>query len=166
MLLLIGLQKSITHPWPRIATCNACRFWKGIGESIHVILVCLDPIIFPCCVCKENTRAPSNTPVVVVLGVVDRPRRWYRNWSSPWGAPMIKCHADSLRGGFQIGGCARLPLRECVPAGCPEPYLYDRFTSGSEVGWGWAARVGSLRPLSRIRRFDFLYGSTKRVQTP
>src|SRR6516165_2971051 len=71
MLPLIGLQKSITHPWPRIATCNACRFGKGIGESIHVILVCLDPIIFPCCVCKENTRAPSNTPVVAVLGAAD-----------------------------------------------------------------------------------------------
>jgi hypothetical protein len=56
-------------------TCNAGRFGKGIGESIHVILVCSDPIIFPCCVCKENTRAPSNTPVVVVLGVADPPRR-------------------------------------------------------------------------------------------
>ena len=52
--------------------CNAGRFGKGIGESIHVILVCLDPIIFPCCVCKENTRAPSNTPVVV-LGAADPP---------------------------------------------------------------------------------------------
>src|SRR5262249_27063013 len=49
--------------------CNPGRFGNGIGESIHVILVCLDPIIFPCCVCKENTRGPSNTPVLVVLGV-------------------------------------------------------------------------------------------------
>jgi hypothetical protein len=56
-------------------TSNAGRFGKGIGESIHVILVCLDPIIFPCCVGKENTREPSNTPVVVVLGVADPPRR-------------------------------------------------------------------------------------------
>jgi hypothetical protein len=40
-----------------------------------VILVCLDPIIFPCRVCKENTRGPRNTPVVVVLGVADPPRR-------------------------------------------------------------------------------------------
>src|SRR5262249_33715120 len=55
--------------------CNPGRFGNGIGESIHVILVCLDPIIFPCCMCKENTRAPSNTPLVVVLGVADPPRR-------------------------------------------------------------------------------------------
>src|SRR5262249_12939938 len=41
-----------------------------------------DPIIFPCCVCKENTRAPSNTPVVVVLGVADPP--------APSSGSMIK----------------------------------------------------------------------------
>src|SRR6516164_6787973 len=64
---------------------------------------------------------------------------------------------DACGAGFQIGGCARLPLRECVPAwtkavpsalfdryresvpaGCPGPYLYDRLTSGSDdrVGFG------------------------------
>jgi hypothetical protein len=41
MLLLIGVQKSITHPWPRIATCNAGRFGKWIGEPIHVNLISL-----------------------------------------------------------------------------------------------------------------------------
>src|SRR6516165_5624348 len=59
---------------------------------------------------------------------------------------------DACGAGFQIGGCARLPLRECVPAGCPEPYLYDRFTSGSEVAMGFS--LGGLRPLSPNLLFE------------
>jgi len=34
-----------------------------------------------------------------------------------------------------------------VPAGCPEPYLYDRFTSGSDVAVGLGPT--GLRPLLR-----------------
>src|SRR6516164_9376212 len=73
--------------------------------------------------------------------------RWCRNWSSPWGAPMIKCHADTTPAGrgFRSGGCARLPLRECVPAGFPEPYLYDRLFSGSEIA------VGGVEPEPLLR---------------
>ena len=43
-----------------------------------------------------------------------------------------------------------MPLREGVPPGCPEAYQFDRFTSGSEVGWGPKGL-----PLSRIRKEDF-----------
>ena len=39
--------------------------------------------------------------------------------------------------GFQIGGCARLPLRVCVPAWFPRSRIRDRrFTSDLEVAWG------------------------------
>ena len=57
-------------------------------------------------------------------------------------APKINATQTPCVTGFQIGGCARLPLRECVPAGCPEPYLYDRLNRLAQTSrWGWAGRL-------------------------
>jgi len=38
--------------------------------------------------------------------------------------------------GCRSGDALDYPLRECVPPGCPEAYLYDRLASGSDVVMG------------------------------
>ena len=56
---------------------------------------------------------------------------------------MINATQTPCVTGFQIESCALFDRSAwSVPAGCPEPYLVDRFTSGSEerVGGETASR--------------------------
>ena len=62
-------------------------------------------------------------------------------------APMINAKQTPCVTGFQIGWCDLFDRSAwSVPAGFPEPYLYDRLLSGSDRS------RGGLRPLLHRRK--------------
>src|SRR5262249_48806163 len=70
------------------------------------------------------------------------------------------------RPGKWIGWCALFDRSAwSVPACCPEPYLYDRLFSGSEIAVGVEAASAKLVVGANQLRLLIMYGSTKRVQS-
>src|SRR6516164_8000940 len=69
--------------------------------------------------------------------------RWCRNWSSPWGAPMIKCHADTTPAGrgFRSGDARDYRFADAYRRVAQSRICTTVYSLAQRSQWGWARRL-------------------------